>query len=159
MPTSLKVVKQQVGNLSVVPRFDHEATPEAMVEKGTQVVTQGPQHHCKDAWPTLVVEAGHSGSLDALRDDMRWLFSASDHQVNIVLLIIPHAPGNHPTSSQSETAPSLAATDTVSEGGVSAFRPGFDVPTSQASPIPASPSIATDYHHYTGRNYRFVRYN
>lgn len=38
------------------------------------------------AWPTLVIEAGDSESLTALRDDMRWWFTASDHQVKIVLL-------------------------------------------------------------------------
>ncbi|KAI8688597.1 hypothetical protein NCS55_00113700 [Fusarium keratoplasticum] len=38
-------------------------------------------------WPTLVIEAGHSQSLESLRSDMKWWFSASDHQVNIVLLV------------------------------------------------------------------------
>ncbi|KAL7897014.1 hypothetical protein HDV63DRAFT_379677 [Trichoderma sp. SZMC 28014] len=42
--------------------------------------------HDKYAWPTLVIEAGDSESLHALRDDMRWWFSSSDHQVKIVLL-------------------------------------------------------------------------
>ncbi|KAJ8127739.1 hypothetical protein O1611_g5898 [Lasiodiplodia mahajangana] len=45
-----------------------------------------PARNYKGAWPTLVIEAGDSESLGALRDDMRWWFSASDHQVNIVLL-------------------------------------------------------------------------
>ncbi|KAI1214727.1 uncharacterized protein F4807DRAFT_455177 [Annulohypoxylon truncatum] len=45
-----------------------------------------PARNHKGAWPTLVIEAGDSESLGALRDDMRWWFSASDHQVNIVLL-------------------------------------------------------------------------
>ncbi len=40
----------------------------------------------KDAWPTLVVEAGVSQSLAGLRQTMRWWFSASDHQVQLVLL-------------------------------------------------------------------------
>lgn len=40
----------------------------------------------KDAWPTLVVEAGVSESLAGLRNDMRWWFSSSDHHVQIVLL-------------------------------------------------------------------------
>ncbi|KAL7805954.1 hypothetical protein V8C44DRAFT_339834 [Trichoderma aethiopicum] len=43
------------------------------------------RHH-RHAWPTLVIEAGDSESLRALQDDMRWWFSASDHQVKIVLL-------------------------------------------------------------------------
>ncbi|KAH8888733.1 hypothetical protein GQ53DRAFT_653456 [Thozetella sp. PMI_491] len=45
-----------------------------------------PARHFNDAWPTLVIEAGDSESLSALRDDMKWWFSASDHLVKIVLL-------------------------------------------------------------------------
>ncbi|KAI5863822.1 hypothetical protein GGS23DRAFT_515647 [Durotheca rogersii] len=45
-----------------------------------------PARKNKGAWPTLVIEAGDSESLGDLRDDMRWWFSASDHQVNIVIL-------------------------------------------------------------------------
>ncbi|KAI0449763.1 hypothetical protein F5B21DRAFT_31947 [Xylaria acuta] len=45
-----------------------------------------PARNYKGAWPTLVIEAGDSESLGALQDDMRWWFSASDHQVNTVLL-------------------------------------------------------------------------
>lgn len=45
-----------------------------------------PAREDKIAWPTLVVEAGDSESLGALRDDMRWWFSASDHEVKIVIL-------------------------------------------------------------------------
>ncbi|KAJ2990493.1 hypothetical protein NUW58_g2918 [Xylaria curta] len=45
-----------------------------------------PARNYKGAWPTLVIQAGDSESLGALQDDMRWWFSASDHQVNIVLL-------------------------------------------------------------------------
>lgn len=50
--------------------------------------TGGPKSErgSKGAWPTLVIEAGHSESLDDLQADMRWWFSASDHQVKIVLL-------------------------------------------------------------------------
>ncbi|KAI1129237.1 hypothetical protein F5Y10DRAFT_264398 [Nemania abortiva] len=45
-----------------------------------------PERATKDAWPTLVIEAGDSESLSELRRDMRWWFSASDHQVKIVLI-------------------------------------------------------------------------
>jgi hypothetical protein len=45
-----------------------------------------PQRESGGAWPTLVIEAGHSETLGELRNDMRWWFSASDHQVKIVLL-------------------------------------------------------------------------
>lgn len=37
-------------------------------------------------WPTLVIEAGDSESLPRLHDDMRWWFTASNHDVKIVLL-------------------------------------------------------------------------
>ncbi|ERT03275.1 hypothetical protein HMPREF1624_01581 [Sporothrix schenckii ATCC 58251] len=38
-------------------------------------------------WPTLVVEAGFSQTLPSLRAKMRWWFSASDHQVKVVVLV------------------------------------------------------------------------
>ncbi len=37
-------------------------------------------------WPTLVVEAGDTKSLNQLREDMRWWFAASNHEVKIVIL-------------------------------------------------------------------------
>lgn len=45
-----------------------------------------PVRGLNDSWPTLVIEAGTSESLSALHDDMRWWFSASNHDVKIVLL-------------------------------------------------------------------------
>lgn len=45
-----------------------------------------PVRSPKGSWPTLVIEAGDSESLSALRDDMKWWFLASDHDVKIVLL-------------------------------------------------------------------------
>ncbi|KAH7234073.1 hypothetical protein MRS44_001879 [Fusarium solani] len=47
---------------------------------GGPIERQGP------LWPTLVIEAGYSQTLVGLRRDMRWWFSASNHQVKIVLL-------------------------------------------------------------------------
>jgi hypothetical protein len=38
-------------------------------------------------WPSLVVEAGYSQSLESLTADMRWWFSTSNHRVKIVLLV------------------------------------------------------------------------
>ncbi|RSL50907.1 hypothetical protein BHE90_014799 [Fusarium euwallaceae] len=38
-------------------------------------------------WPTLVIEAGYSRTLESLRRDVKWWFSASDHQVKIILLV------------------------------------------------------------------------
>ncbi|KAL2181466.1 uncharacterized protein P884DRAFT_190573 [Thermothelomyces heterothallicus CBS 202.75] len=45
-----------------------------------------PERGGRDNWPTLVIEAGYSESLHRLRQDMRWWFDASMHQVKIVLL-------------------------------------------------------------------------
>ena len=45
-----------------------------------------PERGRKDAWLTLVILAGVSESLAGLHDDMRWWFSASEQQVQIVLL-------------------------------------------------------------------------
>ncbi|KAK3357523.1 hypothetical protein B0T25DRAFT_161568 [Lasiosphaeria hispida] len=38
------------------------------------------------SWPTLVIGAGDSSSLEELRRDMRWWFSASNHEVKIIHL-------------------------------------------------------------------------
>ncbi|KAK4244440.1 hypothetical protein C7999DRAFT_43888 [Corynascus novoguineensis] len=45
-----------------------------------------PERAGPDNWPTLVIEAGVSESLDQLHADMRWWFSASNHDVKIVIL-------------------------------------------------------------------------
>ena len=39
-----------------------------------------------EKWPTLVIEAGDSETIEALRRDMIWWFSRSQHEVKIVLL-------------------------------------------------------------------------
>ncbi|KAH8909188.1 hypothetical protein BR93DRAFT_536597 [Coniochaeta sp. PMI_546] len=46
-----------------------------------------PERASLGCWPTLVVEAGFSQSLTRLRARKDWWFSASDHQVKIVLLV------------------------------------------------------------------------
>lgn len=47
----------------------------------------GPRPQRKgNNWPTLVIEAGDSESLNQLRMDMRWWFAVSDHKVKIVIL-------------------------------------------------------------------------
>ncbi|AEO66904.1 uncharacterized protein THITE_2115455 [Thermothielavioides terrestris NRRL 8126] len=48
---------------------------------GPSAARRGP-----GSWPTLVIEAGASETLPQLRADMRWWFSASAHEVKIVLL-------------------------------------------------------------------------
>lgn len=45
-----------------------------------------PERKRPGDWPTLVIEAGHSESLNQLRNDMRWWFMASNHDVKIVIL-------------------------------------------------------------------------
>ncbi|KPM42509.1 hypothetical protein AK830_g4047 [Neonectria ditissima] len=45
-----------------------------------------PERHYPGAWPTLVVEVGYSQTLQGLRNKMRWWFTASGHQVKIVLI-------------------------------------------------------------------------
>ncbi|KAI1370228.1 hypothetical protein F4677DRAFT_465652 [Hypoxylon crocopeplum] len=46
--------------------------------------TGGPKPQC--VWPTLVIQAGDSESLNQLRMDMQWWFAASNHDVKIVIL-------------------------------------------------------------------------
>lgn len=45
-----------------------------------------PQRGGREDWPTLIIEAGDSETLPDLHKDMKWWFSASDHQVKIVIL-------------------------------------------------------------------------
>ncbi|KAJ3557269.1 hypothetical protein NPX13_g9962 [Xylaria arbuscula] len=66
--------------------FRPKGHPEGDGGEGDSSGGPKPARYCKGGWPTLLIEAGDSESLGALRDDMRWWFSASNHQVNIVLL-------------------------------------------------------------------------
>ena len=54
-------------------------------EGDSAFVPQARFHNGK-SWPTFVLEAGDSQSLEGLRNDMRWWFAASQHEVKIVLL-------------------------------------------------------------------------
>ncbi|CAI4215960.1 unnamed protein product [Parascedosporium putredinis] len=66
----------------------YEGFRDQLVESGKSDSSGGPdpERASKGAWPTLVIEAGVSESLNELHEDMRWWFAASDHQVKIVLL-------------------------------------------------------------------------
>ena len=66
--------------------FRAQHHPGGDASEGDSCGGPNPARENKGAWPTLMVKAGDSEPLGALRDDMRWWFSASDHQVNIVLL-------------------------------------------------------------------------
>src|SRR5205807_9959366 len=46
-----------------------------------------PIRGSENSWPTIVLESGYSQTLQSLRSKMRWWFSASDHEVKIVLLV------------------------------------------------------------------------
>ncbi|KAK4461132.1 hypothetical protein QBC42DRAFT_270873 [Cladorrhinum samala] len=59
--------------------------PGGDIGEGDSTGSPRPERN-KNDWPTLVIEAGDSESLGELRNDMRWWFSMSDHQVKIVLL-------------------------------------------------------------------------
>ena len=45
-----------------------------------------PSHDGRNAWPTLVIEAGDSKSLRELHNNMDWWFNTSNHDVKIVIL-------------------------------------------------------------------------
>ena len=47
-----------------------------------------PQARCHSGkrWPTFVLQAGYSQSLEGLRNDMRWWFAASQHDFHLVLV-------------------------------------------------------------------------
>ena len=54
--------------------------------KGDSVFVPQARFHSGKKWPTFVLEAGYSQSLEGLRNDMRWWFAASQHEVKIVLV-------------------------------------------------------------------------
>ncbi|KAJ9139452.1 hypothetical protein NKR23_g7989 [Pleurostoma richardsiae] len=54
--------------------------------EGDSVGGPNPERATINGWPTLVIEAGDSESLNALHQDMEWWFAASNHEVKIVLL-------------------------------------------------------------------------
>ncbi|KAK3352340.1 hypothetical protein B0T25DRAFT_541740 [Lasiosphaeria hispida] len=64
--------------------FASDGPPNGDGGEGDSTGTPWPQRI--KGWPTLVIEAGDSQSLEALRMDMEWWFRASNHQVKILLL-------------------------------------------------------------------------
>ncbi|KAK3363375.1 hypothetical protein B0T25DRAFT_38811 [Lasiosphaeria hispida] len=72
----------------VIPGWPHEVLHLRLYQEAkNEIVSMG----LMDAWDDY--EAGNSSSLQKLREDMRWWFSASDHQVQIVLLAKLDRPG------------------------------------------------------------------
>lgn len=63
----------------------HRATAGNMGE-GDSSGRPGFQQPGSESWPTLVIESGYSQSLQALRNDMRWWFSALNPQVKIAII-------------------------------------------------------------------------
>ncbi|KAK0734113.1 hypothetical protein B0T26DRAFT_630926 [Lasiosphaeria miniovina] len=67
-------------------RRAEEGHPDGDGGEGDSTGGPKPERGNKGAWPTLVIESGHSESLGESHNDMKWWFSTSDHQVKIVLL-------------------------------------------------------------------------
>src|SRR3569833_3259435 len=69
-------------------RMMGSATRRAGEDSGEGDSTGGPwsQRDSEEPGQPLFIHAGDSETLDELRNDMRWWFSAADHQVKIVLL-------------------------------------------------------------------------
>ncbi|KAH6982346.1 hypothetical protein BKA56DRAFT_585730 [Ilyonectria sp. MPI-CAGE-AT-0026] len=65
--------------------FQAEQNPNEDIGEGDSTGCPSPAR--VKGWPTLVIEAGDSATLPELREDVRWWFSTSDHQVKIVLLV------------------------------------------------------------------------
>ncbi|KAK3357659.1 hypothetical protein B0T25DRAFT_165687 [Lasiosphaeria hispida] len=65
-------------------RFRQQGHPNGDGGEGDSTGT--PASQSVNRWPTLVIEAGDSQSLEALREGMEWWFEASNYQVKIVLL-------------------------------------------------------------------------
>lgn len=65
----------------------HRAQDRPNGDRGEGDSSGGPIERQSPPWPTLVIETGYSQTIEGLRRDMRWWFSASNHQVKIVLLV------------------------------------------------------------------------
>ncbi|KAK3325095.1 hypothetical protein B0H66DRAFT_529149 [Apodospora peruviana] len=95
---------------------------EEIVEEDDSTGGPKPERGNKGAWPTLVIEAGDSDSLGELHNDMKWWFSASDHQVKLEEEVQTHPgatttrrfAGLQPTLRQSITIAQNATTNPVS---------------------------------------------
>jgi len=71
------------GTMMVLPDpFEGEAIPIANRGSGEadSSGSPSPQRDENEAWPTLIIEAGDSSTLEDLRRDVRCWFSASDHR-------------------------------------------------------------------------------
>ncbi|KAK4235226.1 hypothetical protein C8A03DRAFT_36929 [Achaetomium macrosporum] len=83
-----------------------------------------------NGWPCLVIEGGHSQSLDQLHADLGWWFSASNHEVKIVVLLkfdrrqdliiveeVPDRPGAMTRSRAAQLRPVCRQSITISRDG------------------------------------------
>ncbi|KAK0720179.1 hypothetical protein B0H67DRAFT_599735 [Lasiosphaeris hirsuta] len=77
-----------MGYRDQLVRNDRERSWKNIGNGGEGDSTGGPRPECVGAgkWPTLVIEAGDSETLDGLHNDMRWWFRTSNHQVKIAIL-------------------------------------------------------------------------
>ncbi len=61
--------------------------PDRSSREGDSAGGPHPDRTSETGWPTLVIEAGVSQSLQGLQTTIRWWFHASSHEVKIVLLL------------------------------------------------------------------------
>ncbi|KAI2618532.1 hypothetical protein GGR54DRAFT_631107 [Hypoxylon sp. NC1633] len=66
--------------------FRSEGHPNGDGGEGDSTGCPFPTPPGRKGWPTLVIESGHSESMEQLRNDVKWWFQASDHEVKIILL-------------------------------------------------------------------------
>ncbi|CAG9939192.1 unnamed protein product [Clonostachys rosea f. rosea IK726] len=100
-------------------------------------------------WPTLVIEAGYSQSLEALRREMQWWFSESNHQVKIVLLVKMYLPSRREIIIEKwreRLAGRHSGTMTLRAiGGDSGLRPYLDQTINIARAPDANPVLPESY--------------
>ncbi|KAK4144222.1 uncharacterized protein C8A04DRAFT_36857 [Dichotomopilus funicola] len=64
-----------------------QGAPRGSGGEGDSAGGPDPERSGLNSWPTLVIEAGDSETLQELHRDMEWWFLASNHDVKIVLLV------------------------------------------------------------------------
>jgi hypothetical protein len=84
-------ISQNIGTMGLLEQWNLDGASNLRAQngdgsEGDSTGGPDPERSGPTAWPTLVIEAGYSESLEALRNDVRWWFSASNHQVKIVAL-------------------------------------------------------------------------
>lgn len=92
-------------------------------------------------WTTLVIEAGYSQPLEAMRRELKWWFSKSNHKVKIVLLVKMHSPSRQEITIRDVARRSIRSMTLRAIGGDSSLRPYLQQTINIARALDANPIL------------------